>query len=412
MINVLIVDDNAQKTEQVKNAIIAGYNIPSDMIDTATCQCGGREKMTEKAYDVVILDLVLPFGEGEDPEPDGGIKFLRLLEQNFNTKLPLQVVGLTEYEDEYINRRDAFNNFLFQLVLRKQGDNSWRDDVLRVIGFVSRAKQSMLDTIMARNAYDIIIICALREEFKALQDAFGNDMWTRIKVGGDEHIAYEISIESAYMKTYRVLAYCVDKPGVVATAVMASYLIKCCNPKCVFMTGITGGVRSNNIKRGDVIIAESIQDYAVGKVAEYNEEIQLLREIHQIQTNPKLLSQISDYIAEEENLSKMNVKIAKNHLRKNNEYYGAYIKPTVCGPFVMASEEIAKQFKDSNRKVSAIDMEGFGLMMVYHMMNVPVLWIKGISDMADSKKDDDYHATAAFASAALLQGFIKEGLDI
>ena len=59
-----------------------------------------------------------------------------------------------------------------------------------------------------------------------------------------------------------------------------------------------------------------------------------------------------------------------------------------------------------------IDMEGFGLMTVSHFLQIPVLWIKGISDMAGSNKDDNYHTTASFASAALLHGFIKEGLDV
>lgn len=412
MISVLIVDDNAQKIEHVKNAIMSGYDIPCELIDIATCQCEGREMMTKKAYDIVILDLVLPFGKGEDPERDGGIKFLRLVEQNTNTNLPLQVIGLTEYEEEYVSSREAFNNFLFQLVLRKQGDNAWREDVLRAIGFVCRAKKSMLDTINKRDTYDIIIMCALREEFNELRNAFGISSWTRIPVGGGPYIAYETNIENAYMKKYRILAFCVEKSGVVATAAMAAYLIKCYNPKCLFMTGITGGIKNGNINLGDVIIADSIQDYAKGKVSEYNNEIKFLHEISQIPADPSLLSQMSEYIADEENVAKMNTSIRKNNLQHHEESYKVYIKPTVCGPFVMAAEEVTKQFVEDNRKVSAIDMEGFGLMMVSHMFHVPVLWIKGISDMADIQKNDDYHATAAFASAVILYGFIRDGLDI
>ena len=35
MSKILIVDDNHQKISQVRDALIAGYNIPDDMIDTA-----------------------------------------------------------------------------------------------------------------------------------------------------------------------------------------------------------------------------------------------------------------------------------------------------------------------------------------------------------------------------------------
>lgn len=412
MINVLIVDDSPQKTNQVKDTIMAGYNIPEDMIDTASSQSEGREKMSKVAYDVVILDLVLPFSAEEDAEPDGGIKFLRLIEQNPTTKLPLQVIGLTEYEDEYENNKEEFNKFLFQLVLRKQGDSAWRDDILRVIGFVSRAKASMLETIQERGKYDVLILCALREEFTELQNAFGIDTWKKVKVTEEEFVAYETDIESAYMKTYRVLAYCIDKPGVVATATMASFLINSCSPKCVFMTGITGGIKRDGMNLGDVIVAESILDYATGKIEEFPDEIKLLREIHQIPADSRLLSQMSDFLSDVENEGVMNTKIRKNHLRHHDEFYHVHKGPTVCGPFVMASESVVDQLKQDNRKLSAIDMEGFGLMTVSHMLRVPALWIKGVSDMAGADKNDDYHATASYASAAILHEFIKEGLDV
>ena len=413
MINVLIIDDNVTKANQVKDAIIAGYNIPDDMIDMATSQSEGREKMTEKAYDVVVLDLVLPFGKGEDPEPDGGVKFLKLLEQNSSLKLPLQVIGLTQYEEEYEKRKEEFNNFLFQLVLRKQGDSSWRDDVLRAIGFISRAKQSMYDTINRRDKYDILILCALREEFNELLSAFGGkDKWTKVKVAENEYNAYEMIIESAAMKQYRVLAFCINQAGMVATSAMASYLARWCTPKCVFMTGITGGIDRDGIKRGDVIVAESVQDYATGKITEYNDEIQLLHEIHQLPVNPKLLSQILEYASDEASVAKMNVSIRKMHLQQNDEEYRVYSAPTVCGPFVMASEQMVEQLKAESRKISAIDMEGFGLMTTSYLLNIPAVWIKGVSDMANMQKDDRYHTLASYASAALLYGFIKDGLDV
>ena len=338
MIKILIIDDNPQKMSQVRDAIMAGYDIPDDMIDMAYCQSEGRDKMSQTAYDIVILDLVLPFGVDDEPEQDGGIKYLRLIEQNSKTKLPLQVIGLTEYEEEYYNNKEDFNKFLFQLVLWKQGDTAWRDDLLRAVGFVTRAKAAMLDTIQERNKYDILVLCALREEFRELQNAFGADSWKRVKVTEKDIVAYETYIESAYIKTYRVLAYCIDKPGVAATATMASYLINSCSPKCVFMTGITGGIKRDGLKLGDVVIAESILDYTTGKIQEYQNEIKLLREIHQIPASSMLLSQMSDYLSNVNTEAVMNTNIRKNHLQHGEENYRIHKAPTICGPFVMASE--------------------------------------------------------------------------
>lgn len=121
---------------------------------------------------------------------------------------------------------------------------------------------------------------------------------------------------------------------------------------------------------------------------------------------------MSDFLSDVEHEAVMNLKIRKHHLQHRDEFYHIHMGPTVCGPFVMASESVVDQLKHDDRKLSAIDMEGFGLMTVSHVLRVPALWIKGVSDMAGTDKNDDYHATASFASAAILHEFIKEGLDV
>jgi len=410
MIDVLIIDDAQQKAEEIKSAIENGYGQVLGRVDIAKNQVEGRNMMSNYAYDVLVLDLMLPFDDKSQPELDGGVKFLNLLQHNIKLKLPLQVIGVTEYEDSFELGEEEFHKFLFSVVFRKQGDSSWRDKLLQVIGFVSRAKESMLETLAKRNKYDVLIVCALREELEELLNAFGRDTWQKVCVTGQKYMAYETNIETSSMENYKVLAFSSDKSGVTATSVMASYLIHCYSPKCLFMTGITGGIAHGNLKCGDVVIADSVQDYATGKIEMYKGEQKTLQEIHQIPSDMRLLSQITDYISDDENILRLNLQIKKNHLQHDDENYNVYIGPSVCGPFVVASEEYLKQIKDRNRKIIAIDMEGFGIMMSSYLLNVPSLWIKGVSDMANLKKDDSYHATAAFASAKLLYGFLKDGL--
>lgn len=43
-------------------------------------------------------------------------------------------------------------------------------------------------------------------------------------------------------------------------------------------------------------------------------------------------------------------------------------------------------------------------------MNKGCLWIKGIADFANSKKGDNYHKRASYASALFLYKLIKETL--
>ena len=65
-----------------------------------------------------------------------------------------------------------------------------------------------------------------------------------------------------------------------------------------------------------------------------------------------------------------------------------------------------------DRKLQALDMEGFGLYSAARAMNKGCLWIKGIADFANSKKGDDYHKRASYASALFLYKLIKETLSL
>ena len=180
------------------------------------------------------------------------------------------------------------------------------------------------------------------------------------------------------------------------------------------MTGIAGGIAKQGIKCGDVVIAESIQDYATGKIADgdtgYSVKVQ--HELHQLSADYNLLSQIREYVGKDEAVDKMNTKLRKSNLLLHDERCRVTAGPTVCGPFVMTSENVMKSLEEDNRKICAIDMEGFGLYMTSYLLKTPSILIKGISDMANAQKNDDYHKIAAFASAALLYGFLKDGLTI
>jgi nucleoside phosphorylase len=55
-------------------------------------------------------------------------------------------------------------------------------------------------------------------------------------------------------------------------------------------------------------------------------------------------------------------------------------------------------------------MEGYALYYTAHVFDKPALWIKSVSDMLDSSKNDDYHQVASYTSACLLLQFIKDKL--
>jgi nucleoside phosphorylase/predicted nucleotidyltransferase len=80
------------------------------------------------------------------------------------------------------------------------------------------------------------------------------------------------------------------------------------------------------------------------------------------------------------------------------------------GEKVVASEEFRKRIGKVHRKLTAIDMESYGVACAAERRGSSLTVIKGISDFADSSKNDDYHEIAAQNSARVLRFLIAEGV--
>lgn len=213
------------------------------------------------------------------------------------------------------------------------------------------------------------------------------------------------------MKDLRVIAACADKAGVCATSILATCLFTVAHVDSLFMTGITAGVNNGEVNLDDVIIADSVVDYATGKLEENekeNGEIRWLHEIHQASASTKLISAASLLSHDEDICEEINDDLHENGLIRQDDNVKFYMTKTVCGPFVMASPTIVKAFKEDDRKFQAIDMEGFGLYLTAHTLNRQALWIKAVSDFADAHKDDSHHKSCSYASAAFLYQLLRE----
>ncbi|WP_445219608.1 hypothetical protein ACKWRH_05310 [Bradyrhizobium sp. Pa8] len=78
---------------------------------------------------------------------------------------------------------------------------------------------------------------------------------------------------------------------------------------------------------------------------------------------------------------------------------------------MLADEKIIESLKSQqNRKLLGIDMESYGVMAAGSEVSAPrpeALIIKGVSDFADSAKNDAYRHYAAYASAGILRLLVE-----
>lgn len=410
MIKVLIMDDLEKKVKDIKKVLIEGCGLKDKNINVASSISSGRQLLSDNNYDLLLLDLVIPQFDGEDPDSKGGLTFISEINSSVTMNTPTQIIGLTEHENKYNEKKSDFEHLLFSVILREQGSSDWINQLKARVNFAIRSKRAILDSLFRKEKFDMGIICALQEEFTQLIRAFGEDKWAPFEQKDYPYQFKEIAITTSSMSQIRVVAACAGRPGVVPTSILATTLYTKFHVDCIFMTGFAAGFQSDDLQLGDIVVAKSVQDYASGKIVEDKEgNIKLLKEIQQIQTSQALINKMQELISNEGTRSMLNSKVEKMNLKVNSrELYTPMIASTVCGPYVMASEEVVKQLKADDRKLKGLDMEGFGLYLTAHSLTKEALWIKGISDYANPQKADDYHRTCAFSSASLLYMFIKE----
>ncbi len=409
MINVLIVDDKEQKIESIKKVLCDRCQINQESIKEVYSISSAIKALGESQYHLMILDLVLPQFDNEEPDEKGGLSLLKDINEKQNIHLPVQIICLTEYAEIITDNQQRFDQLLVSSVVKREGDSTWVESLAENVNRTIKINEKLKEYYSNRHKYDVGVICALSEEFEQMLIAFGEDKWSSVQY---EDLPYQFKvcfINTASMKTLRVIAACAGGAGLMPTSILSTIMYKVFKVEQLYMTGYTGGFSGTDLELGDIIVSRAVQNYPVGKVIDGNEsDIKLLRELNQIQVTPQLLNMMEDFASKEEVITTINSKIRRQNLAvKERDRYQVVCGPTVCVPFVLASNQVQTELKQENRKNLGIDMEGFALYYCAHQLSKKALWIKGVSDMADKNKDDKYHKTCAFGSAMLLQQFLK-----
>lgn len=416
MIKILILDDSSPKVVTIKKVLFEGCCISEDNVDIAVSVASGRKAVANDYYDLVLLDLVLPLFDGEEADENGGLNFISEISgAGESVKMPTQIIGLTEKEDAYEKEKVEFESLLFNVIVCRQKDSTWMQQLKQAVNFTIRSKSAILKSLQQRRNFDIAVVCALSEEFKQLLAAFGGETkWNNLTIEEDVPFLFKsIIVTTASGAEVKVVAAMAGRAGVIATSVLTTLMYTLFHVNTVFMTGFSAGFPSSDLQLGDILVASAIEDYASGKLKDIDGSVKLLKEVHQIEAPSKLTLTMQELIEDEQTQANLMTKIKRSNLLvQNRDNYQIAMAATCCGPYVVTSEEVVKELKASDRKLEGLDMEGFGLYLTSKLLSSQnlkgAMWIKGVGDFANPDKADGYHKTCSFGSAALLYQFLKE----
>jgi nucleoside phosphorylase/CheY-like chemotaxis protein len=404
MIKILILDDSDEKIRVIKEFLNDECNIDLSQIDERGTIKEGRRVLYENDYDLLLLDLVMPRDNESDASAEESIKFLDEIYYNSAIKIPIHIIGFSQYDEEIIAHSDRFEDNLWHLINFSYTDNGWKDKLKNKICHLISVKSKFIASVTSKFNFDIAIICALdNPEFKAVLDLPCS--WVELKIDNHPVVYYEGIINTINGNSHRIIACSINKMGMQATASVASMIIATFKVKQLFMTGICAGIKERDLNFGDIVVAENSTDYGSGKFSESKGGEYLFKpEPHQYPTDQGIISKVNSFIRNNSELIKIQSSYkgtaAKTILKTK-------IGPVASGSYVVASKSLISSITEPNRKLLAVDMEGHGLYLACHYFNqTKALLIKSVCDFGDNEKNDDYQDYASYTSARFLYSFI------
>lgn len=256
----------------------------------------------------------------------------------------------------------------------------------------------MPKNISQDNVADIVIVTALKIEY----DAVVGYLDSPEKVSGYRtvHRAY-LSHENSETG-YQVIVLCTGM-GTANSATAVTQALNDWKPAAIILTGIMGGVKAEERYLGDLIIAEQIVGYELGKAKSTGTE----RRLQVRHSTPKIIDKVRHF-QDDKWVSECR-KIARPDGKTGRLMPQVHFGDVASGDKVIADTTTIPDLQGSWSNLIGVDMEGFGTANAVYQADsaLQMLMMKGICDWADADKNDNWQAYAANVAAAYVVNFLK-----
>jgi nucleoside phosphorylase len=397
---LLIVDDSDKKADEV--VALFRSSLAGARVERAKSFRSALQRLESEAYDLLVLDMVLPIRDGESPSNDGGRKILSEIEDGASCRPPSHIICLTEFPEVADQFRTEASKKLVHVVVYSETSSTWRDS----LGAKARQIQKRIqeaDSFPSDYKIDVAIVTSSpKVELKEVLKISGfvgefhqrdclhyfSSSWTTVEGG-----------------ILSVVACAAPVMGMTAASITATKVIERWRPRYLVMTGIAAGAKKNEQDYGDILVAEAAYDYGSGKITETEDEKRFFTPSYsQIRIDASLQALLQRW--ERDQLQTDAIRRAWH--RSLSSSPRIILGLLASGAAVVQSNELVDDILEKSRKVVGLDMEAYGVFHAAHLATSPapkVLVVKSVSDFADTRKSDDWQQYAAFTSAHFVHQF-------
>lgn len=417
MIQILVVEDQTHKQDNIKQIILDNSNIKPNDLKIVGSVKEAKKLLYDNYFDLMILDLVLPIETGGEAEAKNGAQFLEDIHTSPMIKPPIHIIGLSGYSDLVTQYHEQFKKKLWFLIDYQADSSGWQDHLKTIIFHLVKTRERFIQTTVKKEMFDIAIITALpNPELEAVLK-LGGKKWEKVPVENDVTQYFKTTFSDG-SKTRNIIAATADQMGMTAASHLATKMILYFKPKYLIMGGIAAGLKDRGLGFGDILITEQSWDYGSGKMVEKEQvngteipniyfepdlrPIQLCAELKSLVTSFQLThAQILDKIQNDWPGEAVSTKL-KMHLG-----------PVATGSYVISSLSTLNDIKSQQRKLLGIEMETYGVYYAAEHSPEPktkAISIKSVTDYGDGAKNDKYQRYAAYTSASFIYHFIMSEL--
>lgn len=383
--NILIIEDNKSKLEEIKKVIIDELSNTSNkpVFYYADNLCLARRELYNKVFDLIIFDMYLPLSDTESTESDCSDELITEFASSKNYQT--EAIALTQFEISEIDNFQSFNSAGITVVHFNESNN-WMAALKQK---VVRASQKI--------KCDFLIFCALPKEREAFSEA-ECILGSQKNISGLNCMEITIGDQNGFVIKPRGM-------GLVNMAITATKAIELFQPNIVAMSGICAGVKgeSNYL---DIIVGKVCWEYQTGKW----KDGKLKQEPYQTSLSRELEVDLEQLSESQDVLEKIRHNLYVSELSDMK----ILLAPISSGSAVIADEIIMDSIGIQHRKMAALEMEMYSLYEAAAQSLCQPLYFgaKAVVDLGDANKGDHYHKPACIISARYVALMIKKFSNI
>lgn len=401
---ILIADDEPGRYRRLLLSLET-LGIAQDDVDFARDAREAEEMMGRTHYDLLVLDIVIPYRPTDEGDPQNSLDLLFSLSAGDLANRPRHIVGITADDAAALRAGEDFNALTWAIVRYSPTADEW---IAKIIACAQYMQGNAAEAaVPSATNVDVVIVCALPSPELEQVLKLPWSWCTTPTMLPDATFVHHGSFVTHDGQRYTVAAAHASRMGMVSSALLSASLIQHLRPRVIAMTGICAGVRGK-VDLGDVLLADPSWDFQSGKRVKAGDASRLSGRAHQLPAPERVRR-----LCQELNRLQTPVQAiceAFDGKRPRN----AVLKPgpVACGSAVLADGLSIGEIKDKQQDdMIGVEMEIYGLYAAAKAAAEPqplAFALKGVCDFADAEKGDDAQTYAAYMSARVLQLLLEK----